>query len=284
MRRIFLHLGSSRVRLVLGLLLACLLLTQIVSSFDGKQVTAAPQPAVMFFDREGEINTELKRLAKTDHVKLLKLCLEHYQRSYRDYTCTLVKQERLKGQWGDPQTIDIRFKEGPFSVVMAWQVNAGRADKMLYVENAPDGNHVMYVHPTGLAGRLLKSVERSPEDPEVLQSSLRSIREFGFARGLQSLINVYEQARDRGHLIEASYLGIREVDGRPVLGLKRVLPEGHGYPSKVTIIEIDLEYLVPVHVKGTDWQNRDECDYEYRDIKLNQGLTDAEFTRQANGL
>ena len=290
MHRVFLSLGSSRVRLAIGLLLAALLLAQIISTFNGSAEVIATTTTADSFSPDGTLLTEDQRilnLAKTDHIRLLQLCLKRYEDRYRDYTATLLRRERIHGKFGPEQVIDVRYKDDPFSVVLAWRVGATRGDKVLYVENDPDGENMMHIHPTGWPGRIFRSVDRSPDDLEVRQSSLRSIREFGFRRGLESLIEVYQLAKSRGHLDDPSactYLGTGELDGRPTFAIQRVLPPGYDYPAKVTIIEIDQEYLVPVHVYGTNWQDQDLCDYRQINIKFNVGLSDSDFTKEANGL
>ncbi|MDD4888751.1 MAG: DUF1571 domain-containing protein [Phycisphaerae bacterium] len=288
MRRVFLSLGSTRIRLMLGLILAALLMAQIFSSIEVKAKATAQVGAAI--DPGGQLQTELARnamkLAKEDPVKFFNFALENYHKSYRNYTCRLTKQERLGGRLGEVQVVDIKFKEAPFSVLMVWQENPARGDKMLYVEDpriAAD-KWMMFIHPSGAIGRLIRVVERRPDDPEVLKSSLRSINEAGFLRGMESLRKVYSQAQRNGHLIESSYLGTGVVDGRPTFALKRVLPNDHDYPAKTTIVEIDQEYLVPVHVKGTNWQDQPLCEYTYSNIKFNTDLKDSDFTRKANGL
>lgn len=289
MRRVFLSLGSARIRLALGMVLAVLLLVQILSSIEGKaRALAGPGPGAIALGAEPQsaLARQARNLAQDDPVGFFDFAIENYRKSYRNYTCRLTKSERLGGKMGETQVIDIKFKENPFSVLMVWQENPTRGDKMLYVEDArlPRDKWMMQIHPSGAIGKLIRSVERRPDDPEVLRSSLRSINEFGFLRGMTSLKMVYGQAARAGHLIEASYLGTGMVDGRPTFALKRVLPNGHDYPAKTTIVEIDQEYLVPVHIKGTNWQDQPLCDYTYTNIKFNTDLKDADFTRKANGL
>jgi hypothetical protein len=288
---LFKSLGSTRIRLAVGLLLAVLLMVLILGRIDNTKATATPQPPPVYNPGEAPQDKRVERLvhlAKTDHVALLKLCLDNYRKSYRNYTCRMDKLERLGDKMTPLQLIDIKFMDRPFSVVMTWQQNAAGGDKMLYVEDPKltADKWQMYIHPSGLPGRFLKSVERSPDDPQVRASSLRSVKEFGFERNIESLIKVYEEAKANGNLVEASYLGINKegVDGRPTLGLRRVLPNGHNYPAKVTIIDIDQEYLVPVRVRGTNWQDQPLCDYVYTNLKFNTDLTERDFTRKANNL
>ncbi|MCG3178121.1 MAG: hypothetical protein BIFFINMI_00444 [Phycisphaerae bacterium] len=294
MRKLFLSLGSSRVRLAIGLVLGGLLMAQVFTSLGpaSTDVATAAAPPVNF-SKDAALNQvsdkdRIENLAKTDHVALLKYCLAHFSERYADYTCTLARQERIAGKLGDRQIIDVKFKEKPFSVFMNWRTNPGQADRMAYVA---DGKNIMYLRPTGWPRKLWPSVERSPDAADVRSKSLRSVTEFGFANGLRSLIEVYETAAKRGDLVEASYVGANEkgVDGRPTFAIKRILrpSDDEDYPAKTTIVEIDQEWLIPVRIYGTDWrdgedgQPRIKCDYVYTDIKFNVGLKDEEFTRQA---
>jgi len=289
MRRVFHGLGSPKIRLMLGLVLTVLLTVQIALSIERNKARATPPPEDAY-NPNGKISEQIKAIAERSHIELFDFCLKNYQKSYRKYSCRLEKQERLGGKLSPVQVIDIKFKEDPFSVLMVWQENAAGGDKMLYVEDPklPADQWRMFIHPSPPWGRLLRVVEKRPDDPQVLKSSLRSIKEFGFARSMEALIGVYSGAEQAGHLIEASYLGINEnsVTGRPTIVLKRVLPNGHNYPCKETIIEIDREYLVPVRVRGTNWQNETQCDYIYKNIRFNDDadVKDSDFTRKANEL
>ena len=287
MRRIYLTLGSTRVRLALGLLLAVLLMAQIVAGLDFTKARATVQQTS--YDLNGKTsNDDLRRLAEKNHIELLKACLVDCEKSYRRYSCRLERQERLGGVLTPVQVIDVKFRGDPYSVLMVWQENAPRGDKMLYVEDpslAP-GQWKMFIHPSGLPGRIFKSVERSPDDPEIRSASQRSVKEFGFANGLRSLLGVYEQADRAGQLLETKYLGTGMIDGRPTIALKRVLPNGHNYPAFETTIEIDQEYRVPVSVTGTNWQNELVCHYVYKNIRFNDesGVKDSDFLRKTNNL
>jgi hypothetical protein len=286
MRRIFLTLGSTRVRLILGLVLAILLMVQIVAGIDFNRARAMVQQAS--YDLNGKTaNDELRLLAETNHIALLKACLVDCEKSYRRYSCRLERQERLGGVLTPVQVIDVKFRNDPYSVLMLWQEHAPRGDKMLYVEDpaTPADQWKMFIHPSGLPGRIFKVVERSPSDPEIRSASQRSIKEFGFANGLRALLGVYEQA-DCNRQLETKYLGTGMIDGRPTLAIKRILPNGHDYPAYETIIEIDQEYRVPVRVTGTNWQNELMCHYVYKNIRFNDdsGVKDSDFLRKTNNL
>jgi hypothetical protein len=221
----------------------------------------------------------LIELAKTDHLQLLRWALDNYETHIRDYTARFHKQERIKGKLRDRELIDVSFREAPFSVLMTWRENAGRVDKLLYVEGSNDGQ--MIVHPTGLFS-WISSVKRDPRGDEAYASSLRTCDQFGFCRTMESLLEVYEQAQERGEL-ETAYLGETLVDGRPCVAMERVLPPDKGYPYARIVIEIDTKYLVPVATACYDWRGQLISRYAYHEIVFNQGLTPEQFTPGANG-
>lgn len=244
--------------------------TDLVRSIDGRDVGVLSEDAV-----EG-----IERLARTDHVGLLNLCLDNYSHSVQDYTCTFIKRERINGKTGRPQEIQVKFLDRPFSVAMRWVKNAPIGDRCLYVEGKHDGN--MLVRPKGLL-KWVGTVRRRPDSPEVLANTLRPINLFGFRRALKSLIEVYELADERGDLT-TGFAGRKMVAGRATVVLQRILPARDDYPAAKTLIYIDVQRLVPVCIEAWGWDGNLDSRYIYKDVKINVGLTEQDFTPQNNGL
>ncbi len=269
---------NRRVRILVGALLASLLLIHVTQSHANRTVKefATVVQGRVLGANSGGVRQTVDQLARTDHVALLRLCLDSYQGRFQDYTCTFVKQERIGGRVGDQQTIAVQFTDKPFRVGMAWTENPPIGDRVLYVEGRYD-NHMLVRPAAKLARMFVPTAKRLPDSPEVLKSTLRPVNLFGFRRSIESLIEVYEQARTRGELRE-EFGGYAEVGGRPVIVLNRYLPNAHDYPAHLTKIYIDTEYLLPIMVEGYGW-NDDEflCRYVYRDMKFNVGLTGGDF-------
>jgi hypothetical protein len=268
---------------MVGLLLAgffCIQCTKTQAFRQDRHVTAVAGQAVgALGDREVQ---ELVDLARIDQIALLQRCLDNYAYNYRDYTCTLVKQERINNRVSDEQVIHAKFLESPFSVAMAWTPQtAQRSDRVLYVEGKYGGQ--MLVRPTGMLGNLVGTVKRGPDGPEAMQSTLRPVSQFGFRRSLESLLGVYCKARRLGDLRQ-EYGGIVSVEGRQALVLIRYLPAKEDYPAARTVTYIDLEYLVPVLIEAYDWNNRPSSTYAFKDLRFNVGLSQQDFLPQANGM
>jgi len=273
---------NRRARLLVGILLAGLFCVQctrpgadpefsLVTVIDGKAI-GKNSPAVL---------QKVEDLAKTDHTALLEYCLEKYQGRYRDYTCTLVKQERIRGALTAEQWVDVKFMASPFSVAMKWTKNPPIGDRVVYVEGKY--NNQMLVRPGGLLGKLVGTVLRKPDGPEAQRNTLRPVNLFGFERGMESLIQVYRQAERAGDLQE-TFGGYAAVDGRQTIALVRHLPPKDDYPAYETRVYIDLEYLVPILIEGIDWDNELSCRYLYRNIRFNVGLRDEDFRPEANDM
>ena len=270
------------VRVLVGLLLVALLCLQMTIAKDENDVSGLDKT-------DASTSAHIQQLAETDHVKLLEMCLEKFrERNIKSYTCTFVKQEKIRGKLGKRQSIDVNFLAKPFSVAMRWVKNPPMGDMILYVDGKfkddKTGRSQMMVRPTNAFLRRLTGgfVKRLPDGDDAMKSTLRPCTMFGFENGLKSLLDVYKLARQRGECVERMD-GFAKVDGRDCIVLVRFLPERTGYPAKKTIVCIDLEYLLPVRVKGYGWDDKVNCDYEYRKVNFDAALQAEDFTPKANG-
>lgn len=276
-----LRVTNGRVRLLVGLFLAgmfCIQCTQKTEANRDLQYATAVSGKVYGTNSPQTMN-KLETLAKTDHIKLLEMCLQNCS-GYRDYTCILSKQERLGGKLGKEQVVDVKFLAKPFSVSMLWTKNRPIADRVLYVEG--QRNNQMLVRPAGLLSFVGPQL-RKPDDEEAMRNTLRPVSQFGFERNLVSLIEVYQQAKKNGDLKE-EFGKYAKVGDRNTLVLVRYLPPKHDYPAQKTLVYIDLEYLVPVMVECYDWEQRLSARYVFNNVKFNTGLTNDDFLPQANGM
>lgn len=273
---------NTRIRLAVGIVLAglfCIQCTRSDALRSSSFVTAVSGETIG--QKSPRQVRELERLAAEDHVALLQRALAHYRDSFQDYTCTLIKQERINGQLRPEQWIEVKYADRPFSVSMHWVKNAPLGDRVLYVEGRHNGR--MLVQPKGLLGKLVGTVLRVPDGPEVMANTLRPVTMFGFRRSMESLLRVYTLAATRGDN-EMRFDGYREVAGRRALVLERRLPFRKDYPAKTTIWYLDAEHLVPLGLKGYDWDDQLVCSYVYKDVKLNVGLKPTDFAPEANGM
>jgi len=293
MRQLYLRYGASRVRLTVGvsLLVAfCIECWPIVE--PGASVTALPlvQPAVAAIKTNA--GDPYERLAATDPLGLLEKGLQRCQRSIRDYTVTFTKQERIGGKLRPEQQIDVRFKDEPFSVFMYWVRNPDKARRVIYVQGQrvdEQGRELALAEPEGAIARLLvPSIALPIKGSEAQATSRRTIDQFGFENALELIIKYCRLAEAEGGF-ELRYVGDGTVGDRQTYVLERVLPyagENGTYPDRRAIVHLDKQWLIPLstHCYADDGKSELLASYVFTDVCLNVGLTDQDFTPQANGL
>jgi hypothetical protein len=232
-----------------------------------------------------------EEMAQRHPLQLLEVALDRYHRSVRDYVAVFEKQERIAGRLGDPQVMDVKFREQPFSVALNWTLNPFRADRVLYVAGSrisDVGSELALVRPAGLISVLVPRVTRDIHGPDSAKASRRTIDEFGFANSLQLILHYSRLAEQNGDL-QLTYKGTSEIDGRPTYLFERRLPytgrDDSRYPDHILIFHLDKEWLVPTacYSFADDAGQVLLGSYVLRDVSLNRGLTDADFTPEANG-
>jgi hypothetical protein len=283
-----LHPGNRRVRVFAGLLLAGLFCIQCTQS----KVVGSSKLEKLSTAKAAE---KIEKLAREDHIALLEMCLANYDKKYRDYTCTLIKQEIIRGTQKPEQWMNVKFADKPFSVAMQWlnktpkgalannqvkKLYVPMGDRILYIEGKYDGKMVIRITNPLLRG-LLGTQKRPPDGKDAMKNTLRPVSLFGFKRGINSLLDVYRQAAKKGHL-KQEFGGYVKIAGRDAIVLVRYLPPKEDYPAKRTEVCIDLETLVPIRIQGFDWDGQCTSRYVYKDVKFNVGLDKAEFTPKAN--
>jgi len=282
---------SSLLPCLLSLLLAASVwLSRGCVAAPAEQVSGPPPTTIPVVPGDPADDSHAALLARTDQTALLTECLAAYDaRPVTDFTCTFTRMEVIRGRAQPRQQAHIWFRQQPFSLAMHWTVNPPGGDRVVYVEGLyPDsqGQSQMLVRPTGEVARLLTggSILRSPTAPDVLAQTLRPVTAFGFRNTLMSMIDVCHQAQAMGKL-HYTFDGYADVNGRPCLVLTRAIsqPWREDIPAWTRIF-IDRQLLLPIRLEGYDSAGRPMWEYQFDDLRLNVGLTDRDFTPNANDI
>jgi hypothetical protein len=220
------------------------------------------------------------KLAQNDPERLFKRSLARFDATIYDYTGLLYKQERIRGKLGKEKVVEFKFKAEPYSILMQWIKNPGQIDKLLYVENKNDNK--MLVHPTGLLS-FVKSAKRDPYSKEVKRASLKTCTEFGFLKIIQELINEYHPEIGEPK-VTTKYVNTFEMYDRKFIKLEQTIKNPQdGKDAKRTIL-YDIDLMIPIERQAYDSKGKLLYKYVYRDLRFNTGLTDEDFTPEANDL
>jgi hypothetical protein len=225
----------------------------------------------------------LERLARTDPLAFLEVCLRRYDREVRGYRATLRMQERLRGKEPRPEVIDVCFREEPFSVLLQWREGVGRALSTLFVRG--ENNDKLLARPSGLlAYKLAGIVARDPECPEARAAGRYPLTGFGIKIGTQRVLAAWRAARKRGEL-RVEYLGrqrIPEAGDRACYVLHRgplSRPEDDGISEVFVCVDAETWLQVGTRLVGAD--GRLVGEYYFRDVRLNPDFPPETFTKQS---
>ncbi|MBM4072889.1 MAG: DUF1571 domain-containing protein [Planctomycetes bacterium] len=213
--------------------------------------------------------------------------LQEARKSYsgvRDYTCTLLKQERMRGRMQDQNIILMKFRAQPFSVYMRWlspQPSAGQEVAFIYGRN----NNQMRVHfASGLKSTIgWKSVD--PNDRRVFEQSRHNIYEAGIGNMIEQLIQSLEKERQRNktqvRIAEYTYNN-RRCHRVECIGTERD-PQSPVYRC---VFYLDKESKLPIRMETYDWPvvggaatGEPIETFSFVDLRFNVSLSDRDFAR-----
>ncbi len=219
--------------------------------------------------------------------------LKHMRESIHDYTAIMIKQERVDGVLGEHEYMGVKVRNRkiengvvkvPFSVYITFLKPATvKGREVIYVENLNEGNVV--AHEGGMKGRFLPTVNLDPNGMLAMRGQRYPITEMGIENLIVKLIEKGE--RDRKHdECEVQFLQGAKVNGRSCTVLTVRHPVERPYfDFHEAQIFIDDEMKVPVRYAAYLWPTSPGGEkqlleeYTYQNIKLNVGLTDADFDR-----
>jgi hypothetical protein len=208
--------------------------------------------------------------------------LAHLQKDVKDYTCVIVKQERLDGNLGEPQFMAAKIRQQPFSVFLDFlKPDDIRGREVLYVAGANDGD-LLVRNGSGWT-RSLGMLKLPPTGPIAMHDNRYPITDLGLMPLTQRLLEIARRDRGFGE-IEVHFFKNAKVNTRVCTLIEVVHPiERRTFLFHKAQIYIDDELNVPIRYAAYMWPKKsgdepplDEA-YTYLNLKLNVGLTDADF-------
>ncbi len=231
--------------------------------------------------------------ARRDPLSALRQASQECERLVRDYICTFVKQEQVQGRLRKAQDIRVQCRTEPFSVLMEWETNKDKCDRVLYVKgkwrNGKGGDQA-WADPAGWAIDILLGpkggVLQNIHGGMAKATARRTVDQFGFINTFDLLLLYSDMARERGEL-DLAYLGQSELNGRPTYLFRRRLPytgEDGRYPERLLLAHLDRDTHLPIGVFTWADDEKQELlgSYVFKDIELNPGLPAEVFSKEAN--
>ncbi len=227
----------------------------------------------------------LSKLAPGEHP--LEPCLRWAQsaladiRQIKDYSCTVVKRERVGGALIGPQSMDVKVRHEPFSVYLRFQEPANvRGREVIYVQGR--NRDKLLCHVTGVRHRMLGTVALRPTGRLAMTDNRYPITEIGILRLVERLIEVGQSdMKDSDCEVRITRASIQD---RPCTCIEVEHPRPQpGLRCHLAKVYIDDERNLPLNYEAYDWP-KDAGDapelieqYTYLDLKVNRGFSERDF-------
>ncbi len=246
----------------------------------------APQPATGAAAAQPIVNQQPAPAQEHPLMPALRIATEalaHIDRDIQDYTCTLVKQENINGKLMPREHMFAKIRHKPFSVYMYF---LGPSDvkgrECLYVANNPNPKRNKLIAHEG-SGLITKTLRLDPAGFLATRGNRYPITEVGIRTLTVRLIEVAKNDLQFGECDVKFFQGTK-VDGRSCTCIQVVHPiRRKQFRFHLARVFVDDELRVPIRYEAYQWPTTpggkpvlDE-EYTYTNLKINQGLTDADF-------
>jgi hypothetical protein len=198
----------------------------------------------------------------------------------RDMRCRLVRREMV-GQTLQPvEELDFRQRFSPHSLRLKWVGKRFKDRELIYVAGRNDNQVLVKVESGGLSGWLARGrvMSFALDSADIKNGSRYSPDVAGYNNLLKRLSRIFAEAR-AAKLAWVAQSPVETTDrGRAQkfeVTLEPALLDGDVLRM---IVWFDLATSLPTHAILHDAKDRLVEDYDWRDLKLNVGLTDSDFT------
>lgn len=215
---------------------------------------------------------------------------KYIRENISDYSCVVVRQERIHGRLGKHEFIYAKVRNRriennrvvvPFSVYLKFlKPSRVKGREVLFVEGQNNGD--MFARRGG--PRLAFITTRlKPNSSLAMHDNRYPITEFGVENLVDRLIMAAHE--DLKTDCKVSFLPDAKINNRPCTGFVVNHADQAANPEVCQVkVFIDQEHRVPVHYEAYDWpENEGEKPlllerYTYMKLKLNNGFSDADFS------
>jgi hypothetical protein len=246
-------------------------------------------------------SSELRALSKARYQHPLEPWVQYaasrgaYVREHlHDYTCLLVKRERIEGRLSQHQYLALKVRLGkmqgdrptvPLSVYVQYlSPRELRGRKALYVAGRNDGKMLVRVG----AGRFrYLRLRLNPDSGVAKRESNYSITELGIDTIIERLLEQAESdvATDPGgeNTVVSRFRDAR-VNDRLCKRIRIVHPRRQdGLVFHIADVYVDEELELPIRVAGYDWPDNEGGsalleEFTFTRLRINVGLTDEDFS------
>jgi hypothetical protein len=201
----------------------------------------------------------------------------------KDYSATFVKREQVDGKVGKRQSFFIKVRHKPFSVYVRGLAPAAiKGEQAIYVAGHNDGK--MWAHPVGLQGILVRALLVEPDGALAMQDQRYPITEIGILNMVKRMVAVAEQDIKHDEC-EVRFFAEGKINDRVCTLFQALHPVSREFfRFHLARIYVDDQLKIPIRYEAYAWPKEPGGppvlleEYNYLDLKLNNGFTDEDFS------
>jgi hypothetical protein len=214
--------------------------------------------------------------------------LQEAKRNYgvvKDYTCTLVSQERVRGKLEEQSIMTFKMKTEPFSVYMKWLAPRESVNQEVAFVMGKNNNKMRVKSNRLGEGKLLGFMSIDPNDPRVLERSKHNILEAGLGVMIDQNIAYYEKTRK----IASAKVDIAEAkyNDRDCIRIEVAVPQRDaGAYCYRSVMYLEKTSKLPIRLENYDWPQAGGAPggdliemFSYVNLRFNVGLTNEDFAK-----
>ena len=206
----------------------------------------------------------------------------HFYDSVKNYKTNFYKTEKSKGVLGPTEQIFIKF-EKTFKIYMHWLNTEKQGVEVVYERGKRKDK--LAVHKPGLLFGLAQVVFLDQNSPWVKEGSESyNIEDVGIGSFLTDFTQDVIKAAGENKL-KVEIFGKTQEDNLTGEKIKVTFLNtnaGSGYPAYRMDVLFDEHTSLPVKMELFNWENERMGIYAYKDLQINVGADDPEFSRQIN--
>jgi len=236
---------------------------------------------------EGIANAGVAQAASGVHplqpaLDLAQRGLARIKADLRDYSCTIVKRERLHNTLGEHEYMFAKIRSQPFSVYLYFLgPDSVKGQEVIYVAGQNDGN--MLAHAGSGVRAMVGTVSLKPQSMLAMQGNRYPVTEIGVENLARRLVEVAEHDKQFGEC-EVNFYPNAKVNGRvcTCVQVSHPVPR-RNFRFHLARVFIDDELLIPLRYEAYHWPEEAGGqpvlleEYTYMNVKINNGFTDADF-------
>ena len=215
-------------------------------------------------------------------IEIAQKGLTSIRNNIQDYSCTVVKRERIDGKLSEHEYMFAKIRQQPFSVYLYFLgPESVKGQEVIYVNGGNDGN--MLAHAGSGVRAMVGMVSLKPQSMLAMAGNRYPITELGVENLTKRLLEVAEHDKQFGEC-DVNFFPNAKVNGRICTCIQVTHPVARrNFRFHLARVFIDDELSVPIRYEAYDWakelggQPLLMEEYTYMNVKINNKFTDADF-------